>query len=352
MTMESAPIRLSIVVPNYNHGAVIESAIRAIATQASEVDEIIVVDDASTDDSLERLDVLAAEYSLLRVIRRERNQGAIAALNHGLGLAKGTYINFAAADDLDHPGLFDAMIEALQRYPRAAFACCEALLSDVDVGRTSYRPPVLPSYEEAYFAPLAVADLLRRIDNWVLSGTAVARRNLVLAAGGFDPALGAFADGFLFRQLALRHGFCFVPKVGMTWRVSASGLSRSQAFDARASLRILGTALERMRADPSFPTWYPAQFERRWRFAIGRIAALASPMNVSSLEEVSRGQIDRIVLAAAAKVDGWIGHTAIVAWLAFRERPTSAAGLMKTYLFRARRIMQERLARIMATNNG
>ena len=83
------------------------------------------------------------------------------------------------------------------------------------------------------------------------------------------------ADGYALRRLAFLHGCCFVPHTGLVWQVRASGLSRAQAADPTEALRALGVALERMRADPAFPSWYPAIFERRWHFALGRIAAHA-----------------------------------------------------------------------------
>ncbi|UTD28384.1 hypothetical protein DB459_17255 [Bradyrhizobium sp. WD16] len=334
----SAPIRLSVVVPNYNHGALIGNAIRAFASQNRPPDEIVIVDDASTDDSRDRLQRLSRELPSLRVIFLPENQGAIAALNHGLRSARGHYVNFGAADDVTHPGLFEAMLGALERHPAAAFACCEAMTLDLNTGETGYRPPVLPSFEEAYFSPYGAAGLLRRIDNLVLSGTAVARRDAVLAAGGLDPALRAFADGFLFRQLALQHGFCFAPGVGLTWRVSASGLSRSQAADLAGSLETLQVAADRMHADPSFPRWYPELFERRWRFAVARLAAKETPMNGATLDRLARGPIGRTILKLATRVGGAAGRFSAMAWLTLQEQPTSLTGLVQTRHFRHNRI--------------
>jgi glycosyltransferase involved in cell wall biosynthesis len=335
MIMSSAP-RLSAVIPNFNHGALVGDAVRAIAEQTPAADEIIVVDDGSTDNSVEVLERLSREIPNLRVIRLEENRGAIFALNHGLKHARGDYINFGAADDLVQPGLFAAMLDVLKLHPQAAFACCEAIVTETESGRIEYRPPVRPSNTEAYFPPARVRNLLRKIDNWILSGTAVVRRDLVLDFGGFDPALGAFTDGFLFRKLALRHGFCFVPRLGLTWRVSTTGLSRSQAANFANSMDVLASAVSRMRADPDFPSWYPEIFERRWRFAIGRIAAGTRPINRAVLAELSPGPIDRAIVAITTSIGGPIGRIAVLAWLTLRYRPTSLAGLVKTALARYR----------------
>jgi glycosyltransferase involved in cell wall biosynthesis len=346
MGSQTRAVRLSAIIPNYNHGAVIGEAIAAIAAQVPAADEIIVVDDASSDDSLAILKRLASVYPCLRIVNSETNQGAIGALNRGLGYARGEYVYFGAADDLTIPGLFKTMLEALQRHPRAAFASGEALVVDTDTGETGYRPPVRPSYREVFFEPVEVSDLLRRMDNWILSGAALIRRDLLLAADGFDPAMGSFADGFALRRLALRHGCCFVPFLGLSWQVSTGGYSRTQAADPAASMGVLDNAVARMRADPAFPPWYPALFARRWRFSIGRIAANAKPMNRALLTYLGRGPVGRAVLSGAATLGGPFGRLAALGWLAATERPTSPIGLIRTALARRRGARALRLPKI------
>lgn len=330
-------VRLSVIIPNYCHGDFIEQSVRAAAAQTSAADEVVVVDDASTDNSLEVLRRLRTEFPQLRVIALERNGGAIASLNRGLTEAHGTYVYFGAADDVTKPGLFDAVLELVARHPEAAFACAEGEVVDMDTGEVSHRPPVRPSHHARYFTPSEVADLFRRIDNWILTGAAVIRRDLMLEAGGFDGRLGALADGYALRQLAFRHGCCFVPFSGLVWRIRASGLSRAQAADPSAALDALETTLGMMRADAGFPDWYPALFERRWRFAISRIAAKARPMNRPVLTRMgARGPVGRAVLSAAAALSGPLGRLIAVSWLSIQERPTSMRGLVTTWLSRSR----------------
>ena len=91
---------------------------------------------------------------------------------------------------------------------------------------------------------------------------------------------------------------------------------------------------DRMRADPDFPSWYPEIFERRWRFAIGRIAASARPMNRDMLTRLTGTSLGRAIMTGAATVGGPIGRIAALAWLTLLFRPTSIVGLIRTGLSR------------------
>ncbi|WP_315758409.1 MULTISPECIES: glycosyltransferase family A protein [unclassified Bradyrhizobium] len=331
-------VRLSVVIPNYNHGSLVGDAIRAFAQQEPAPDEIIVIDDGSTDDSLARLSALASEFPTLRVLAQEKNQGTVAALNRGLQAARGIFINFGAADDFTHPGLFKATLSALERRPEAVLACTEGLAVDVTRPDSAQpRPPIVPAYEAAYLGPGEVAALLRYADNWLLAGTAVVRRAAIIDAGGFDPVLRSFADGLLFKQLALRHGFCFSPTVGMTWKISPSGYSRSEAADLSRSFEVMNQSIARMKADPAFPIWYPKLFERRWRFGLARIAISAQPMRKATLLQLARGPLGPIALNFAAALDGAAGRMIALAWFVLQERPMSLWALARTAWFRRAR---------------
>ena len=327
-------VRLSAIIPNYNHGAVIGEAVRALAEQSQPPDEIIIIDDGSTDDSVAIIENLRHSYPAVRLVPLEKNGGAIAALNRGLVEARGEFIYMGAADDVVLPGLFENLLPLLEAYPSAALSCCECLVHDIDTNRYALRPPVNPSEHTTYLTPAAVADVTRSAENWIISNAAVARRRLMLEAGCFDPRLTSFADGFMFRQLAFEHGCCFVPKPGAVWRVTSKGYSRREAANVENSLKSLSVALERMRASKAFPLWYPDVFARRWRFSIGRVAAIAEPMNATVLDQLARGLISRSILRASARLGGPIGRTAALIWLTVQDRPISLTGMTRTWLSR------------------
>jgi len=110
---------LSAVVPNYNHARYLGPALEALLSQSAPLAEIIVVDDASTDDSCALVERLAAGHPQLRLIRQPRNAGVNAALNRGLAEATGEYICFPAADDLVGVDFAGRSLTVLARHPEA-----------------------------------------------------------------------------------------------------------------------------------------------------------------------------------------------------------------------------------------
>ena len=327
-------VRLSAIIPNFNHGAVIGEAVRALAAQSQPPDEIVIIDDHSTDDSVAIIEELGRQFPALRLVALDKNGGAIAALNRGIAEARGEYLYMGAADDFVLPGLFEKILPILEANPSAAFSCCECVVHDIDTDRYAWRPPVNPIERTAHLPPKAVADATRGAENWIISNAAVARRHLVIEAGNLDPRLGSFADGFMFRELAFRYGCCFVPTPGVVWRVTGKGYSRREAANVDNSLKTLATVLDRMRTSPAFPAWYPDLMARRWRFGLGRIAATAEPINGAVLVRLARGPIGRLVLGAASRIDGPIGRMAAMVWLTLQERPISLLGLARTRLSR------------------
>ncbi len=335
-------MRLTAIVPNYNQEHFLLRAIESLAAQVPCADEILVIDDASTDNSLAVLAALEGRHPSLRVIRHERNLGTISALNRGLGEARGQYIYLGAADDQVLPGLFALGLGLLEAHPGAAFACAECRIVDQAGVDRGMRPLARPTARTAYVPAARVPGLLRRIDNWAHTSTAVVRRELVVATGGLDPALGSFADGFLLRRLALAHGFCFAPQLVAQWTISPGGMSRSTVGNLETMIRILAAARQRFASDPVFPPWYADLFERRLRWSSARIAlgSLLPPREVIDAVAAER-PLDRMLFRAALAVPDPAGRFLALAWLTLRKRPVSLVAVAHTAL--ARRLRPSRI---------
>lgn len=96
--------KISIVMPTYNRASLLSRSIKSVFQQSFSAWELIVIDDASTDDTPAVLQAFAAQDPRVRVVRNEKNEyrrfGIANTLNKGLGLARGKYI--ARLDDDDY----------------------------------------------------------------------------------------------------------------------------------------------------------------------------------------------------------------------------------------------------------
>jgi glycosyltransferase involved in cell wall biosynthesis len=118
-----APPRVSAVIPNYNYARYLPERLATICRQSIPIYEIIVLDDASTDDSVQTIERVEAELDIdVRVVRNEANSGSVfRQWARGVRLARGDYVWIAESDDLaDHDFL---------RMVAAAFADPKVVLS-------------------------------------------------------------------------------------------------------------------------------------------------------------------------------------------------------------------------------
>lgn len=115
MCGKTTQLFLSIVIPVRNRPTEIIRSVRSVAQQLAGLSsEIIVVDDASTDETSAVLDCLAEEYPCIRIVRLPLHKGAAAARNAGLDVARGRYVWFVDSDDIVISGAIGLIWPELQ----------------------------------------------------------------------------------------------------------------------------------------------------------------------------------------------------------------------------------------------
>jgi glycosyltransferase involved in cell wall biosynthesis len=104
-------------------------ALAALLGQERAADEVVVIDDGSTDDSVAVIERIAAATPAIRMLRNPNNIGVISTLQRGLEAARGKYVYFAASDDWIFPGCFFALaLRRLEADPDVGLFCREAML--------------------------------------------------------------------------------------------------------------------------------------------------------------------------------------------------------------------------------
>lgn len=135
--------KLSVIIASYNHQDYIAETLRSLEEQTYQDFEIIIIDDGSTDRTVE---VAKSAQSRAQIYTQE-NQGVVAARNRGVSLAKGRYICFVDSDDVVLPERFAKQVVLLEGEPELGLVFADALIIDSqgkEIGKFGDVYPVVP----------------------------------------------------------------------------------------------------------------------------------------------------------------------------------------------------------------
>ena len=215
---------LSVIIPAYNYGRFLKQTISSVLDQGYEDIEILVLDNASTDDTTKVLRSFAAEPRV-RYLRNARNVGPSYNVLNGIQIAQGRYLSLLMADDYYNPGYLSSLMPRMLENPH------------VVVGYTSIRwvneqgrgltVPRHPGYKEQDYVGgrNEVAALLTH-DNYIPPSATLIKREQFLQVWRRDPALNGAGDWLSMVQVAEEHpDFIFLSDPGVTYRAHSAQLS-------------------------------------------------------------------------------------------------------------------------------
>jgi glycosyltransferase involved in cell wall biosynthesis len=188
--IETFPL-VSVIVPSFNQGRFIRETIDSILKQDYRPIEIIVVDGASTDQTLEILH----QYDNVSEVkwRSEPDRGVVEAVNKGFALAQGEIGAIQSSDDYYLPNAIRTAVEALQRDPNLGFVFGDVIKIDAqgqELSRTSLRPFSL----EGLFS----------LETWIPQPSTFFRLPLAKKLGGWRETVPYAADTDLWYRMALQ----------------------------------------------------------------------------------------------------------------------------------------------------
>lgn len=225
---------VSVIMPCYNASRWVGEALHSAAAQTLACHEIVVIDDGSTDDSL---DQIAASGILVRLIKT-KNANAAGARNIGIKAAVGNWIAFLDADDVWYPHHLRHAYELLAGQADVAYlANCDLLIHDTS--ETAATPPYAVSGPTR---SLSDHDFLRL---WAErthfpNGGVVARRDRAIEVGLFDPTQVRRHDFELFMRIVKDRSWSYDPRPGWRYRAGTpSAISRNIAECSYYSLRAI-----------------------------------------------------------------------------------------------------------------
>ncbi|NTZ42339.1 glycosyltransferase [Altererythrobacter sp. SALINAS58] len=277
---QRAPSGVSVIIATYNHAHYLAAALDSVMAQTLSPDEIIVVDDGSTDDP----SAVTEEYPNV-LLKRQANAGLSAARNAGLKQASAQRVLFLDADDLLTPEALAAGVSCFDTHPSAGFVYGGHMR--VDDHLIPIGGPRFTSVAEGAHARLLTGNHVG------MHATVLYDRAKLLSAGGFDTRLRRCEDYDVYLRMSRLHPIAShsatvalyrIHGVNMSsnssemlrWAEYVLWLDRRRGFRNAAERRAWETGMKFWRR------WYADEIiERAGHGASQRIASLARAMSLS-----------------------------------------------------------------------
>lgn len=221
--------RVSVLMPVYNAMPYLKKAVNSILSQTMEDFEFVIIDDASTDGSVQFLAESAEQDGRIRLTVSDQRAGITTVLNRGVEQACGEYIARMDADDVSLPERFAMQVAFLDKNP----------------DYTAVGGQVLTIDEDGW--PIGIAQWAQdpdEIGRRLLMGwdglchpAAMIRRRDLIAVGKYDPSMTCAQDKDLWLRL-VEHGLLTnLPDVVLKYRVHTGQISQNQLVEQRQHVR-------------------------------------------------------------------------------------------------------------------
>lgn len=208
---------VSVVIPTYNRASFLKHSIGSVLEQTHAIQEIIVVDDGSTDNSKDIVESLA-RHKPIKYIYQE-NKGISSARNAGIVASSGDYIAFLDSDDAWLPTKIEKQLETFKNNSSLGLVHCKIDFIDATGNRST--PP------STGWLPDASGKCLEKLLQSCLIHTSAAMvpRSVIHSVGMFDETLRTNEDYEFFLRIAHTHEIACVNEVLSVYRTHEGGIT-------------------------------------------------------------------------------------------------------------------------------
>jgi glycosyltransferase involved in cell wall biosynthesis len=208
---------VSICLPTYNYARFLPQAIQSVLAQTVGDFELLVYDDASTDDTVAVMQPFLDDERV-KLIVQEQNQGIFANFNQSFGQARGRYIKFLCADDWLEPTYLEKTLPLFEQMPDLSLVTTAHWHANEEGQHTATQ------YGPFGDGPRVPAELVaRRLARWGnvigMPTNTLIRRDLLVKVEGFDAEYAPGADVQLWLKLLAEGDMGWVPEKLCTWRI-------------------------------------------------------------------------------------------------------------------------------------
>lgn len=226
MTQNLIPT-VSVIIPAYNRAHVIGQAIQSVLGQTRQDFEIIVIDDASIDNTEET--VRSFTDSRIRYLRHEQNYGAPQARNSGAEAAAGSFLAFLDSDDIWYPEYLERQLGLLAALPPTVGMSCCNMMQKIGDGYRVVGPGM---------RSLTFDENLIHADG-ICASSFVTRKEAFQSIAGFDVDFSSFQDFDFLLRMASKYQIAAIDEALFEYRLGNDSISRNMLSKAKGFERII-----------------------------------------------------------------------------------------------------------------
>ena len=220
---------VSVIIPNYNHARYIDQRIQSILCQTYKNYEVIILDDCSTDDSVERIEKYKNDSHISTIIVNEKNTGVPFKQWHkGMLLAKGSLIWIAESDDLCEPDFLETLVKAIDKDDKCVLAFCK-MIAFTDEGEKWVRTPT--NLEEGFYnSRLFISNFLASQNSIVNASGVVFKKEMALKVDSQYMTLKGVGDWMFWVELAECGSIAYIDNGLSYFRQHANNMTKSNVL--------------------------------------------------------------------------------------------------------------------------
>jgi len=327
---------VDVIVPCYRYGHFLRQCVESVLAQSVPSVRVLIIDDASPDNTSEVAADLAREDSRVIFLRHTANRGHIATYNEGIEWASGDYMLILSADDYLLPGALTRSASLMDAYPEVGFT----FGNFITLGNRGMTGQIIAVMDKTDWRILAGLEFIEITGsrNIVATPTAVVRTELQKRLGGYRPELPHSGDVEMWLRLAAHAAVGMLGAYQAVYRLHASNMSLG--YTAKTWL----PDLQQRKAafDCFFQTCShvlpnPQQLRRKMLWLLGCDAVgLASTAFNEGTMEVSE-QLSEFALALCPEIKGSLPWTKLackrlVGYRAWRALRPAVAGIRQAAL--------------------
>lgn len=215
--------RVSVIIPCYNYGRFLHSCLNSVLSQRGVEVHVLVIDDASTDDSASICGEIAARDERVELLRHATNKGHIDTYNEGISWASEKYTLLLSADDLLTPGSLFRATQVMENHPEVGFTYGPVMHTDMPEeerfqAKEGYRWWIFPGQEY-------IRTLCSTGENVAATPTAVVRTSVQKQLGGYRKELPHAGDMEMWLRFAAVSPVGYVDEVQAYYRIHGGNMS-------------------------------------------------------------------------------------------------------------------------------